>query len=164
MTQLHLHLFNLQQHMSCLQIILCVFTCVCCRSILVINKNHIFICPIPLECQLLSRADATGSRIQQLVWQRLARSSSILGILPVFKLTISKRQQIAHGGLFSICPGPDNCPLADAQQPMPTVLVSRVQMQRTLGVASQPQSSSLLQGQEVTLTLPPSSLKILSDY
>lgn len=115
--------------------------------------------------QLQSRADATGSRVQQLAWQRLARSSSILGILPLFKLTISERQQIAHGGLSSICPGPDNCPLADTQQPMPTVLVTRFQMQRTLGVAYQPQPSPLLRGREVTLaTRPPGSLNILADY
>lgn len=50
------------------------------------------------------------------------------------RLTISESQQIVDGGLSSVCLGEDNCQLADAQHPMPTVLVSCFQMRRILGI------------------------------
>lgn len=68
-------------------------------------------------------------------------------------LTISESQQIVDGGLSSVCLGLDNCQLANTQHSMPTILVSRFQMQQTLGIIHHTAVRSP-RGKEVILSSP----------
>lgn len=158
-TLLHLNLLNFQHHAPGLQIILSMFTCVCCKSMLVIYINSYFYLheerrqlpvlelmqqapecsswfgsswhapPPPSSAFFLSSSSHNLREAADCTWRTLLR--------------LSRSRQLLAGRRSA-----NRCP---------PFLSHASRCKRTLGVASQPPPSSLLQGQEVTLHPPSSS-------
>lgn len=160
-----LHLFGLPQHVSCLQVIMCTFIRACCGPLLLNCKNGISIC---------ARRSSPGPALTQ----QAPASSSWHGSgwhapPPSSAFFLSWSSQSQRGSRLHMKDSPPSVLVQTIvrwqtlnNQPMPTVLVSRFQMQHTLGVVGSPNPAMLSPpGTGSNTRHPPAaSLNIPADY